>query len=66
MVSAAAMKMAAATAEVRTMVTAAMALMTITFVALAITHFITHDVVANAIALVVAIAIAFISMQQRG
>jgi hypothetical protein len=45
---------------------AATALVTIAFVALAIAHFVTRNVVANAIARVVAITIPFVSMQQRG
>ncbi len=47
---AAAMKMAAATAEARMAVMAAMALVTIPLVALAIAHFATCTVIANAIA----------------
>jgi hypothetical protein len=65
-VAAAAFKTAAMTAEARTMAMVAMALVTIALVALAITHFFTRNVVANAIACVVAIAIAFVSMQRRG
>jgi hypothetical protein len=65
-VAAAAMKISAATAEARTMATAATTLVTIALVALAIDHFVTRKVVANAIARVVAVAIAFVSMQQRG
>jgi hypothetical protein len=38
----------------------------ITLVAFTITHFITRHVVTNVIACVVAIAIAFVSMRQRG
>ena len=57
------MKMAAATVEGRTKATAATALVTITLVTLAITHFVARHVVANAIARVVAIATAFVSMQ---
>ncbi len=60
------MKMAAITAEARIMAMAAMALVMIALVALTIAHFITCNVVANAIARVVAISIAFVSMQQRG
>jgi hypothetical protein len=41
-----------------------MALVTIALVALAITHFITHNIVANAIAHVFVVAIAFVSVQQ--
>ncbi len=59
-VAAAAMKMAAVTAEARTTATAA------TAVILTITHFVTRHVIANAIVHVVTIAIAFVSMQQRG
>jgi hypothetical protein len=44
----------------------AVALVTIALVTLAIAHFVARHVVANAIARVVAIAIAFVSMQQRG
>jgi hypothetical protein len=62
-VAAAAFKMAAMTAEARTMATAAMALVTIALVALAIAHYFTCDVVANAIARVVAITIAFVSVR---
>ncbi len=60
------MKMAAATVEARTRATAATALMTIALVALTITHFVTCNVIANAIIHFVTIAIAFVSMQQRG
>jgi hypothetical protein len=60
------MKTAATTVEARTMVTVPTALVTITLVALAIAHFVTRNVVANAITHVVAIAIAFVSMQQGG
>jgi hypothetical protein len=35
-------------------------------VALVIAHFVTPNVIANAIAHVVAVAIAFVSMQQKG
>jgi hypothetical protein len=45
---------------------AATALVTIALVALAITHFVTCNVIANAIARVVGIAIAFVSVQRRG
>jgi hypothetical protein len=45
---------------------AAMALVKIALVAIAITHFVTRNVVANAIARVVAVAITFVSVQQRG
>jgi hypothetical protein len=65
-VAAAAMKTAAVTAEARTTAMVATALVTIVLVALAIAHFVTRNVVANAIAHVVAVAIAFVSMQQRG
>ncbi len=65
-VAAAAMKMAAATAEARTTATVATALVRIAHVTLAITQFITCQVVANAIARVVAINITSVSMQQRG
>jgi hypothetical protein len=60
------MKMAATTVEARTMARAATALVTISLVALTIAHFVTCNVVANAIACVVSIAVAFVSMQQRG
>jgi hypothetical protein len=60
------MKMAAATAEARTMVMAAAVLVTNALVALAIAHFDTRNVVANAIAHVVAVAIAFVSVRRRG
>ncbi len=50
----------------RTTVTVATVLVTIALVALAIAHFVTRNVVANAIACVVTIAIAFVSVQQRG
>jgi hypothetical protein len=39
---------------------------TIALAALAIAHFVSRKVVANAIACVVAVAIAFVSVQQRG
>jgi hypothetical protein len=65
-VAAAAMKTAAATAEERTTAMAATALVMIALVTLAIVHFITCHVFANAIACVVTIAIAFVSMQQKG
>jgi hypothetical protein len=65
-VVAAAMKTSTTTAEARTMVTVPTALVTIALVALAIAHFATHNLVANAITHVVAIAIAFVSMQQSG
>jgi hypothetical protein len=60
------MKTAEATVEARTMVTAATALVTIALFDLAIAHFVSRSVIANAIACVVAIAIAFVSVQQRG
>jgi hypothetical protein len=60
------MKTAAATAKVRSKATAAAALVTIALVTLAIAHFVARHVVANAIARVVAIAIAFVSMRRRG
>jgi hypothetical protein len=63
-VAAAAMKTAAVTAEARTTATAAMALVTITLVALTIAHFVTCNIVANAIARVVAVAIGFVSVQR--
>jgi hypothetical protein len=66
MVAAAAFEMAAATAEARTTAMAATALVTIAFVALAIAHFLTRNVIANAITRVVAIAITFVSVRQRG
>jgi hypothetical protein len=65
-VVAAAIKMAAMTAETRTMVMVATLLVTIALVVLAIAHFVTLHIVANAIASVVAIAIIFFSMRQRG
>ncbi len=64
--SAAAMTMAAVKVEARTMATAATALVRIVLVALDIAHFVTCHIVANAIARVVAIAIAFVNVQQRG
>jgi hypothetical protein len=66
LVVAAAMKMAVASAEATKAAMEAMALVMITLVTLAIAHFFTRNVVANAIARVVAVAIAFFSMQQRG
>jgi hypothetical protein len=65
-VVAAAFKMVAATVEGRTMAMVATALVTIAFVALTIAHFVVRKVVANAITCFVAIAIAFVSVQQRG
>jgi hypothetical protein len=50
--------------QLRTMATVATALVTITLVALTIVPFITRHVVANAIARVVGVAIAFVSVQQ--
>jgi hypothetical protein len=60
--AAAAFKTAAATAEARMTGTAATALVTIALVPLAIAHFVTRNVIANAIARVVTIAISFVSM----
>ncbi len=60
------MKTAATTAKVRSKAAVAMALVTIALATLTITHFVARHVVANTIAHVVAIAIAFVSMQQRG
>jgi hypothetical protein len=57
------MKTAAATVEARTMVTVATVLVMIALVALAIAHFVTRNIVANAIARVVAVAFAFVSVQ---
>jgi hypothetical protein len=68
-VAAAAMKTAAVTVEARTketVATAATALVMITLVTLAIAHFVARHVIIKAIAHVVTIAIAFVSMQQRG
>ncbi len=48
------------------MATASTALVMIALVALAIAHFVTRNVVANATARVVAVAIAFVSVQRRG
>ncbi len=58
--------MAVATAEARTMVMVAMVMVTFALVALAITRFVTRNVVAIAITGVVAVDITFVSMQQRG
>jgi hypothetical protein len=44
----------------------ATALVQIGLVTLAITHFVIRQIVANTIARVIAIAIAFVSMQRRG
>ena len=63
------MKRAAATVEARTKATAATAataLVTIALVTLAIAHFVACHNFDNAITCVVAIAIAFVGMQQRG
>ncbi len=60
------MKMAAATLEARTMATLATALVKNALAALAIALFVTHHIVANAITHVVAIAIAFVGVQQKG
>jgi hypothetical protein len=59
------MKTAAATVESRTTGTVVMvlALVKIALVALAIAHFVTRNVVANAIARVVTVAIALVSVQ---
>ncbi len=65
-VVAAAMEMAVATAEARTTAMAATALVMIALVTLAITHFGTRYVIANAISHVVAIAIAFGSIGRGG
>ncbi len=62
MVAAAAIKTAATTAEARSMATMPTELVTIALVALAIAHFVTRNVIANAITHVVAIAIAFVCM----
>ncbi len=56
------MKTAVMTVEARTKAMAAMVLVTIALVTLDITHFVARHVVANAIARVVAITIAFVSM----
>ncbi len=48
------------------MAAAATVLVTIPLVALTIAHFITRHIVANAIIRVVAVTIAFVSVQQRG
>jgi hypothetical protein len=60
------MTMAAMTAEARMTTTAATTLVTIALVALAIAHFVTRHIFANAISRVVAITIIFVSVQQRG
>ncbi len=60
------MKTAATTVEARTKAMSATAMVMIALVTLAIAHFVARQVVANAIARVVTIAIAFVSMQQRG
>ncbi len=59
-------KMAMVTVEAKTTVAAATALVTISLVGPTITLFVTCNIVANAIARVVAIAITFVSVQQRG
>ncbi len=56
------MKTAAGTAEARTMATAATALVTIALVTLAISYFVSRNVLANAIACVVVVANAFVSV----
>jgi hypothetical protein len=48
--------------QMRTMATSATALVTISLVALAITHFVTCHVISNTIACVVTIAITFVSV----
>jgi hypothetical protein len=60
------MKTAVVTAEARTTAAVATALVTIALVTLALVYFVTHHVIVNAFARVVAIAITFVSMQQRG
>ncbi len=60
------MKSAAGTAEARMTAMAAMALVTIALVAIAIAHFVTCKVIASGITHVVAFAIAFVSVGQRG
>jgi hypothetical protein len=60
------MKTAAATAEARTLAMAVTVLVTIPLVTLDLAHFLNHNVDANAIAHVVAVAITFVSVQQRG
>jgi hypothetical protein len=57
------MNIAAAIAEVRMTAMVATTLVTIALVALTISHFVTRNIVANAITCVVAVAIAFGSMQ---
>jgi hypothetical protein len=57
------MKTAAMTVEVRNKAMASTVLVTIALVTLVIAHFVARHVVANATARVVAIAIAFVSMQ---
>ncbi len=57
------MKTAAVTVEARNKATAATALVTIALVTLLIAHFVACHVISNATARVVAIAIAFFSMQ---
>jgi hypothetical protein len=60
--AAAAIMTAAMTAEMRTTVTAATALVMIDLVALAIAQFVTRHIVATTITLVFIIAIAFVSV----
>ncbi len=63
---AAAIKMAAVTAEARTMATVAKASVMIALAALAISHFVSRNVVANAIACFVAVAIVFVCVCVSG
>jgi hypothetical protein len=63
---AAVMKTTAVTAEARTTAMAAKALVMIALAALTIAHFVSRNTVANAIACVVDIAIAFVRVRQRG
>jgi hypothetical protein len=56
------MKMTAVTVEARTTAMAAMVLVTIALVALAIAHFVTCNVIANASTRVVNAAITFVSV----
>jgi hypothetical protein len=65
-VAAAAIKTAAATVEAKMRATAAVALVMIALAALTIAFFVAHHVIANTIACVVPIAIAFVSVQQKG
>ena len=62
-VAAAVMTTAPVTVEARTTARAAMAMVMIDLVALAISHFITHHILATAFGRVVPIAIAFVSVQ---